>query len=40
MYTCQCERCQMGRTEQWSPVKGGGCILEVSFDRGFTVYCI
>jgi hypothetical protein len=26
--------------EQTCPVKGGGCILEVSFERGFTVYAI
>ena len=24
-------------TEQWCPVKGGGYISEVSFNRGFTV---
>ena len=23
--------------EQWCPVKGGSCLSEVSFDRGFTV---
>ena len=22
------------RTEQWCPVKGGGCVSEVSFNRG------
>ena len=26
--------------EQWCPVKGGGCISEVSFNRGFTVDCV
>ena len=36
MYTCQCEGCP--RAEYWCPVKGGGCILEVSFERGFTVH--
>ena len=25
-------------TEQWCPVKRGGCISEMSFNRGFTVY--
>ena len=25
-------------TEQWCPVKRGGCISEVSFKRGFTVF--
>ena len=24
--------------EQCGPVEGGGCISEVSFDRGFTVH--
>ena len=26
----------MGRTEQWYSVKGGGCILEVSFNERFS----
>ena len=25
-------------TEQWCPVKGGGCITEVSLNSGVTVY--
>ena len=24
--------------EQWCPMKGGGCISEVSFNKGLTVY--
>ena len=23
-------------TQQWCPVEGGGCVSEVSFNRGFT----
>ena len=32
MYTCQCEGFKW--VEQRCPVKGGGCISEVSFNTG------
>ena len=33
MYTCQCKSVKWGRAVV--SVKGGGCISEVSFNRGF-----
>lgn len=30
---------RMHGLEQWCPVNGSGCILEVSFNEGFAVYC-
>ena len=38
MYTCQYKGCQMGQSRARFPAKGGGCILEVSFNGSFSVY--
>ena len=38
MYTCQCKCCQMGKSSGVLIKELGGCIFEVSFNGGFTVY--
>ena len=34
MYTCL--QGMSNVAEEWCPVKGGGCLSELSFSRGFT----
>ena len=37
MQKVQCMQGISDGAEQWCPVQGGGCVLEVTFNRGFAV---